>query len=312
MKLLLLGAEFMAPYWRPEVSELVQMPLARFDAADHDEIAREIGRHRDAVFAYAMNTPGPAAGARLRALAEMCRRAAIPTVWHTIEDPNSFATFVGQAEGFDVIATSDAELLGAYRAAHPRAVVRWLPLAAQPMLHQPAPLGEDAADFVLIANWYEGDARLEGVARVVEPIVDAGRTLALYSYARCRWPEKYWRWWRGETSCYDVAAYYPSGRIALGLNNQTYGTAMTSMRTFEALACGKPLIAAASDAYQQLGFSWGQHFFWSASPGETLELVREIDADPEASAAMAERGRAFVLAEHTYAHRLTAILTALS
>jgi spore maturation protein CgeB len=308
----------MIPYWRPEVDELVQIPLSRFGEADYDEIARDIGQHRDAALAYAMNTTGPAVGARLRALAEMCRRVGIPTVWTTIEDPNSFGTFVSQAQGFDLICTSDAVLIPQYQEHYPTAKVIWLPLAAQPALHQPAPTNEDAADFVLIANWYEGEARLEGVRTVVEPLVDAGHTLALYAYARCRWPEKYWRWWRGATSCYDVATYYPHGRVALGMNNQAWGTAMCSMRTFEALACGKPFLSFHSDAYERLGFANAGadlrdagHFVWVRDATDAVRAAENLLTRPEEAEAMAERGREFVLSHHTYTHRLHAIREAL-
>lgn len=46
---------------------------------------------------------------------------------------------------------------------------------------------------------------------------------------------------------------------------------MTSMRTFEALACGKPFLAAHSDAYERLGLRHGEHLAAVRTPEETLE-----------------------------------------
>lgn len=299
--MLSLGADFMAPFWEPECN-LVRVPMTSPAAA-----LACIEENHHAHLAYAMNTFGelPAAWEQAK---QACRARGIPTVWHTIEDPNSFEPYFAQAAGFDAIATTDGIMRPAYRGAYPGAKVVWLPLAAQPALHRPAPLEDPPADFVAIANWYENPSRLEGVRAVFEPLVDAGFSLVLFCYPSHRWPEKFDRYWRGATNYLGSSRCYPAGRIALGINNQSRGTTMTSMRTFEALSCGKPLLAAASDAYRPLGFEHGKEMVWSDSPEETLRLARDLLEDPEEAARMAQCGRAFVLAWHTYRHRLSCLL----
>lgn len=304
LKVLFLGAEFMLPYWAPEV-DAVAVNL-------HEPPEPQIEPHRDAAFAYAMNTGGGENVPKLHAARDYCRALGIRTVWHTIEDPNSFGTFFQQAAGFDLIATSDEEMIPEYVrwfGAETRAV--WLPLAAQPAMHAPRPTERSATDLVLIANWYTNDARLAAVRTVLDPLLDDGLTLSLYAYAHPTWPAKYRRWWRGATSCYDVATYYPTGRIALGMNNQAWRTAMCSMRTFEALACGRPFLSFHSDAYERLGFVNGEHFFWTDDPDDARETALALLLDPQGADRMAERGRAFVLEHHTYAHRLRTLLGAL-
>jgi len=91
-----------------------------------------------------------------------------------------------------------------------------------------------------------------------------------------------------------------------------HGTAMTSMRTFEVLACGKPLLAYQSTAYAQLGFENGLHFRWVGSGAEALDCAHHLLNSAGAALVMAEEGRQFVLAHHTYAHRLQRILTAIN
>jgi|GEM_PF-4528514 len=83
---------------------------------------------------------------------------------------------------------------------------------------------------------------------------------------------------------------------------------MTSQRTFEALACTKPYLTVPSDAYEPLGFRNGEHMAWVKSAPEALDAY-DLLAGPE-GAAMAERGRAFVMQHHTYRHRLQRILDA--
>ena len=125
------------------------------------------------------------------------------------------------------------------------------------------------------------------------------------------WPSVYQTYWRGETHYLSVADQYRHGRVVLGLNNQRSGmdglvhTVMTSMRTFEVLACEKPFLTAQSDAYERLGFVQGEHFAWTGTPAETLHWgERLLSAEGER---MAREGRRYVLAHHTYAHRLARI-----
>lgn len=302
IRMLSLGAHFMEPYWAPEIP-IVSVELDR-------PLDAQLEPHRDATFAYAMNSPGGETQQCLWAARDICRRLGIPTIWHTIEDPNSLSTFGMQPQGFDLIATSDAECIPHYERWHPHAKVIWLPLAAQPAMHIPAPTAEDAADFVFIGNWYVNEARQAAVHTVLDPILEAGYTLELYAYTSPTWPARYRKWWKAATSCYDVARFYPRGKVALGWNNQARGTAMTSMRTYEVLACGKPLLAFHSDAYRRLGFENGIHFVWTDNPHEALEMAERLLTRPSALA-MAERGRNFVLSRHTYAHRLQTILEAL-
>jgi spore maturation protein CgeB len=307
MKMLSLGAAFMEPYWAPEVETLISVDL-------HRDLPAQIEPHADAAFAYAMNTVGGENIPKLWDARDICRRMGIPTVWATIEDPNAFQIFLPQADGFDVIATSDAVLIPQYRQWHPSARVIWLPLAAQPAMHRPLnPVpGDEIADFVLLANWYTNEARLGAVRTLLDPLIDARYSLALYAYATPAWPSRFRRFWRGATSVYDVANFYPTGRVALGLNNQAWGTAMTSMRTFEALACGKPFLAYYSDAYERLGFVNGEHFVWTDDPQIAVATARVMLMDRERAATLADQGRAFVLERHTYRHRLQVILDAVN
>jgi spore maturation protein CgeB len=309
MKVLFLGADFMLPYWRPEV-EAIAVNL-------HEPLEPQLDGHQDAAFAYAMNTLGGENVPKLWAARDACRRLGIRTVWHTIEDPNSFGTFLPQAEGFDLIATSDAEKIPAYQEHYPTVRTIWLPLAAQPALHRPRPQAPDGADLVLIANWYTNDARLSAVRELLDPLLDDGLTLALYAYPHPAWPDKYRRWWRGATSCYDVATYYPTGRLALGMNNQAYGTAMCSMRAFEVLACGMPFLSFHSDAYARLGFLNAEgeysrgHFAWVHYHDDAVRWARTLLREHALATVVAENGRRFVLEHHTYAHRLKTLLEAL-
>jgi spore maturation protein CgeB len=282
------AADFLLPYWQPS-AEFVSTP-------------------EEADLILTMNNGAPGATALIRDL----RRHGKPVVWWTIEDPNSFDTFFEQALQADVVFTTDAACIPRYREMLGHDRVHWLPLAACAEFHHPVPLAGDAAPFVLSANWYQNEARRWGVATLIKPLCDAGYDLRLYCYANFMWPAEYRRYWRGETSFRTVAEQYRHGRVVLGLNNQRSGmdgrasTVMTSMRTFEALACGKPFLAAHSDAYEALGFANGVHMAWVDRPGDALHWApRLLDGEGEA---MALAGQRFTLAHHTYGHRLQEIV----
>ncbi|MFA4971878.1 MAG: glycosyltransferase [bacterium] len=311
-RVVVFAADFMAPYWAPEWEAIRLAP----DEPWRETLAYAAGQ--GPVFAYSMNC-ADAYGAGIesfqrQALVE-CRRHGIPTVWHTIEDPNHFEHFREQARGFDFVFTSDREMIPGYRQFLGHEKVWWLPLACQPAMHYPLPTEPDAADFVLIANYYPYETRVEAVSNLITPIILAGHSLALFAYANpdgtCCWPEPFSAHWKGATSCYDVTKFYPKGRIALGLNCQTHQTTMTSMRTYEALACEKPFLAAHSDAYEPLGFRNGVHFRWTGSREETMAHVRLLLNEPGVAVAMATIGVLFVWENHTYAHRLQRILAAM-
>lgn len=258
----------------------------------------------EADFILTMNHSGPDALDRLAAL----RTWRKPIVWWTIEDPNSFEAFLPQAEQADFVFTTDEACLPRYRSRLGHDRVYGLPLACSPADHRPLDSVEEASDFVLSANWYRNEARRWGVATVVDPLLDAGYTLTLFCYESFMWPPRYRPHWRGETTYHTVAEQYRHGRVVLGLNNQRSGmdgrgqTFMTSMRTFEALACGKPFLSAHSDAYERLGFVHGAHFAWVDQPSETLLWAERLLGGE--GARLARAGRQFVLSRHTYAHRL--------
>ena len=274
--------------------------------------ARFVGTPAEADFVLAMNSSEEPRAATRR-LTEARRAGRRPVAWWTIEDPNDFEKFLPQAAAADFVFTSDEACVPEYRRRLGHSRVHWLPLAWAPEIHRPLPTAADATDFVVSANWYSNyEARLWAVRTVIDPVIDAGYGLTLFCYEGWpMWPQPYARFWRGATSYLTVAEQYRQGRVVLGLNNQRSGmdgravSYMTSMRTFETLACAKPFLASHSDAYERLGFVNGVHMAWSSSPEETLRWAERL-LGPEGEE-VARAGREFVLAEHTYAHRLRRI-----
>jgi spore maturation protein CgeB len=80
-----------------------------------------------------------------------------------------------------------------------------------------------------------------------------------------------------------------------------------TIRPFEALACGIPLVSAWWDDAEGM-FQEGRDFLMAKSGSAMKEHLRALLADPAAAQKMAEQGRATVLARHTCAHRVDELL----
>jgi spore maturation protein CgeB len=245
---------------------------------------------------------------------DIAHGAGKPFCWWTIEDPNSCLYFLLQARLADYVFTSDREMIPWYRERLGHKQIYWLPLAAAPKYHHPLPLAEDVVSFSFSGNWYDGqnDARKWGSETVILPLAQAGHKMAIFSYEEPPYAALK-SFWRGATSCRTVSEQYRSAYIALGNNNQRSGmdgiekTVMCSMRVFESLACGKPFLSSATDAYEALGFENRKHLLWSNNPQETLEMADWLLNDGKHCAGLAEVGRELVLSNHLYKHRMERI-----
>jgi spore maturation protein CgeB len=80
-----------------------------------------------------------------------------------------------------------------------------------------------------------------------------------------------------------------------------------TIRVFEALACGIPLVSAPWDDCEGL-FEPGEDFLVARDGAQMRKQLRALLADPQLAAGLAEHGRQTVLARHTCAHRVDELL----
>jgi spore maturation protein CgeB len=80
-----------------------------------------------------------------------------------------------------------------------------------------------------------------------------------------------------------------------------------TIRVFEALACGVPLVSAPWEDTEGL-FTPGADFLVARTGGEMREHLATLLASPEAGRRLAEHGRRTILARHTCAHRVDELL----
>ncbi len=164
-------------------------------------------------------------------------------------------------------------------------------------------------DGVWIGNWGEGERSAEIRAYLLTPAAQLpDRRFTIYGV---RYPQDGLEALAAAGVRYggylpNLAApeAYAAARLTIHIPRQQYTTAMIgipTIRVFEALACGIPLLSAPWQDTEEL-FRAGD-FWLVASAGEALEAMQTLLTDPARAQAQAARGLATVLARHTCAHR---------
>jgi spore maturation protein CgeB len=182
--------------------------------------------------------------------------------------------------------------------------------AADVRLFRPIPGGSPEGDLVWIGNWGDEERTAELREFLLEPV----RALRLRARVHgVRYPDagraaladagiEY----RGYLPNHEVPAVFSRFRVTVHVPRRPYARALPgipTIRPFEALACGIPLVSAPWEDAEGL-FRPGLDYRVARDGAEMARHLRELLSAPGEARAQAERGRASVLARHTCAHRV--------
>jgi spore maturation protein CgeB len=170
------------------------------------------------------------------------------------------------------------------------------------------------SEVVWIGNWGDEERTAELEEFLIEPVEELGLSTRVYGV---RYPEaalgrlsdagiEYAGWLPN----FEVPSVFASSRLTLHVPRRPYVAALPgipTIRVFEALACGIPLISAPWDDAENL-FSPGEDYLVARNGTEMREGIRALLADPKTARRMAERGRETILSRHTCAHRVDELL----
>jgi spore maturation protein CgeB len=181
--------------------------------------------------------------------------------------------------------------------------------AADTTVFRPMQNAAKEQDVVWVGNWGDNERSNEIREFILEPAV----ALARHSFTifGVRYPKKALDVLKEAGVCYkgylpnlSAAAAYAASRLTLHVPRQEYTTTMTgipTIRVFEALACGIPLISAPWADTENL-FRQGDLLF--ASNGEEMrQAIEYLLTSPREAKLQAQRGLETVLARHTCLHR---------
>jgi spore maturation protein CgeB len=178
----------------------------------------------------------------------------------------------------------------------------------------PRPAQPCEGDLVWIGNW--GDE--ERTAELEEFLIAPVEALGLRARAHgVRYPSQ--ALLRLRSAGIDYAGWLPNFeapevfarfRVTLHIPRRPYVQALPgipTIRVFEALACGIPLVCAPWEDTE--GLFWaGEDYLVARNGAEMKDHLRDLLSDPAAAARLAQRGRETILRRHTCAHRVDELL----
>jgi spore maturation protein CgeB len=178
----------------------------------------------------------------------------------------------------------------------------------------PAPARADMRDLVWIGNWGDGERGDE----LREFLLTPARRLRLRGTIHgVRYPRRA-RWaialaglrYRGWLANHRAPELFACHRVTVHVPRRPYVEALPgipTIRPFEALACGIPLVSAPWDDAEGL-FRPGRDFLVARDGAQMRGHVREILRDAELAAALRASGLETIRARHTCAHRVDELL----
>ncbi len=216
--------------------------------------------------------------------------------------------------GYDAVLAFGAVLRDLYleRGWHRRVEV-WHEAADTSLFH-PRPELAREEDLVWIGNWGDGERTEELHRFLLGPAGDLRLSGSVYGV---RYPPAArgvvgaaglrYRGWLANSRAPEAFAHH---RLTVHVPRRAYVRELPgipTIRVFEALACGIPLICAPWEDREGL-FRPGRDYL-TASDGEEMRgHMRRLLGDPEAAAAQAARGLERVRERHTCAHRVDELL----
>jgi spore maturation protein CgeB len=186
--------------------------------------------------------------------------------------------------------------------------------AADLRVFRPRPDIERQYDLVWIGNWGDGERTAELHEYLIEPVASLGLSTRIHGV---RYPEEACRAlaeagleFGGYLANFRVPEAFATASATVHIPRRPYLRMLPgipTIRVFEALACGIPLVCTPWEDSERL-FTPGEDFLVA---GNGLEMRKHLDAilcDPELAAELSRRGPAAIEARHSCAHRVDELL----
>ena len=171
------------------------------------------------------------------------------------------------------------------------------------------------SDLVWVGNWGDGERERELHSFLLDPIRRLGLTASLYGV---RYPDAALSRLRHAGAAYGgwlpnyvVPEVFAAHRVTVHVPRGPYARQLPgipTIRPFEALACGIPLVCSPWEDSEGL-FRAGEDYLTARDGDEMVARLNAVLNQPELAAGLAQSGRERILARHTCAHRVDELLT---
>ncbi len=189
--------------------------------------------------------------------------------------------------------------------------------AADTALYRPMPQSRPQHDVVWIGNWGDEERSAELRQYLIEPVAALELDAIVYGV---RYPadaldvmEAAGIHYGGWLPAHRAPQAFADARVTVHVPRAPYAHSLQgipTIRMFEAMACGIPIISAPWDDVEAL-FREGT-YLRVGSGAEMQQALRLVLSDHDLASAMAARARAAVLASHTCRHRAEQLLRLVS
>ena len=187
--------------------------------------------------------------------------------------------------------------------------------AADTRIFYPRPQPEDKYDVVWIGNWGDDERTAELQEFLIEPIAALGLRAAIFGV---RYPETALKQlerarisYGGWVPNFAVPEIFGSAHLTVHVPRRPYVECLhgiPTIRPFEALACGIPLISAPWIDSEHL-FTPGHDYLVARDGREMKELMKRVLADPDLSRALVSHGLQTIRRRHSCSHRVDQLLS---
>ncbi|MFC5068033.1 CgeB family protein [Flaviflagellibacter deserti] len=221
-------------------------------------------------------------------------------------------------DGYDAVLTFGEVLREIYlKRGWGRRVFTWHEAADVRLFHPHAEIGRER-DLIWVGNWGDDERKEELSSFLIEPAKALKLTGTVHGV---RYPESALKkltaaglTYRGWIPSVDVAASYARHRFTVHVPRRPYSQSLPgipTIRMFEALACGIPLISAPWSDCEGL-FRPGEDFLFARNGEVMKQHMQAVLSDPDLAASLARNGSETVLARHTCGHRVEELLAILA
>ena len=258
---------------------------------DHELVAR-IGRHRAAVGGYVLLFHD--------------------THHRAVTDASSMSSY--DLSRYDGVLAFGAAIRDIYvRHGWAAAAYVWHEAADTRVFH-PIDGAERQGDIVWIGNWGDDERTAELQEYLIDPVAKLGLRARVHGV---RYPEHARRLlsragveYAGWIANYEAPSVFAQFGVTVHVPRRPYARALPgipTIRVFEALACGIPLISAPWDDAEGL-FTPGEDFLVARNGAEMTRLLQDVLRDDALASSLAGHGRRTIEARHTCAHRVDELL----
>jgi spore maturation protein CgeB len=186
--------------------------------------------------------------------------------------------------------------------------------AADTRIFKPRPGQPVEGDLVWVGNWGDDERSAELHEFLIEPVKELGLRARVYGV---RYPSHALAAlanagidYGGYLANFQVPEVFSRFKLTVHVPRRAYATQLPgipTIRPFEALACGIPLISAPWDDAEGL-FTPGEDYLVAKDGDEMKRMIRRLLDEPALAARLSERGMKAIAERHTCGHRTDELL----